>query len=263
MLLVHGYNVSERQAKKSFTRFEEIMKQHLSTLVENCCWVFWPGDAYIPGVRTLAYPFLVKNATACAAELADYLIACKASDHRPSEIVLIGHSLGCRLIIEALAILAEKKKQKHLKEELHLTVILMAAAVPVTLVCQGGSLYEGLSISSKRFIFFSRYDSVLKYVFSIGQRLARDGLDPPLEAVGLWGHPSTNVWTRTHEAPFHGHVDYWTSRIVVGDIAHLLKASIIVPIADRLVPIQLEPFERTAGTERLPPDERQVRQRRL
>src|SRR5882672_2965435 len=104
ILLVHGYNVSRRGARRAFERFEENLlalssrtteQEKLRRLVADCCWVTWPGDAPVPLVRALAYWRKVGNARACAEPFAEYLDELSA-DISSTEVVIIAHSLGCR-----------------------------------------------------------------------------------------------------------------------------------------------------------------------
>jgi hypothetical protein len=260
IVLVHGYNVSRREAIKSFLKFEENLSGFARHLVPDCCWVLWPGDGFIPGLRTLAYPLRLKNAKACAFEFAEYLKARRTPDDQPSEMIIIGHSLGCRLILEALA---ELKRQDSLQAALNLTIILMAAAVPFMLLRDDGSLHEGVSLSGRQLVLFSRHDRVLSRFFAIGQRIGRDGIDPPLEAVGERGLPSVGVWGKKYEMFYYDHGDYWSTPETARLIAGWLGAPIALPIAERMPIDKEQPVERILPSERFAPEGREVSERHV
>src|SRR5437879_5439273 len=93
ILLVHGYNVSRRQAEKSFEKFEESLYELASYLADDCCWVFWPGDAPIPLIRALAYYRKLNHAKTCAPEFAEYLKELRSPNGEPPHVIIIGHSL--------------------------------------------------------------------------------------------------------------------------------------------------------------------------
>src|SRR4029079_2987012 len=61
--LIHGYNVSRSQAEASFVNFERNLRSVSAALagrmIPDICYVFWPGDAWIHGLRTLTYPWKV------------------------------------------------------------------------------------------------------------------------------------------------------------------------------------------------------------
>jgi len=264
VLLVHGYNVSQRQAEKAFEKFEESLYEFAKRLADDCCWVFWPGDAPIPFIRTIAYYRKLKNAKACAPEFAEYLKELSPAHGEAPHVIIIGHSLGCRLILEALGLLAQQQREEALKINLKIEIILMAAAVPITLLFEGGSLREAAFQSTRRMVMYSRYDSVLRDFFAIGQRLGRDGLGCPLEAVGRFGLPSIGVWTGKYELYHYDHSHYWKTPGTAHLIASWLGAANAPrSIASRMSLDKPRPSERLLATIRPFPEAREIAERRV
>ena len=120
--------------------------------------------------------------------------------NKPPRVILIGHSLGCRLLLEAL--------KKQMKTNYRLEVFLMAAAVPVSMVKPGQELNHSISSAEKCTILYSKNDFVLRATFPPGQALAGEGFN---EAVGLKGKPS-GVWYKREEMPNYKHGDYWKEK---------------------------------------------------
>lgn len=269
ILLVHGYNVSRHQAEESFEEFEKKLQDVAPYLAEDCCWVFWPGDAPVPYIRVLAYYRKLKNAKACAFEFAEYLKELSQPSGEPPHVVIIGHSLGCRLILETLAIIAQQKPPDF---NLKMEIILMAAAVPITLLFEGGRLREAAFQSTRRFALFSPDDSVLSNFFAIGQwfgkvfdqHSGKDETTPPLEAVGLFGLPSIGVWTNKQRAFYYDHGDYWKTPLTAHFIASWLGvANVARLIADRVVDAKPQPTERVLACVRPFPEAREIPERRM
>ncbi len=145
--------------------------------------------------------------------LGRYVLALQG-ETQETEVILIGHSLGCRLILEALSYIARQGAPRGKVP----AVLLMAAAVPVSLVELGGDLRAGLEFCPMRFILFSHRDWVLWGCFPLGQELANDGGIAP-RAVGWRGGPE-GCWTgrqRTHL--FHG--QYWADEGTTPNVVRL------------------------------------------
>src|SRR5439155_24462121 len=101
-LLLHGYNVSEREAEREFSDFEDALTSIAPPLSSELGRVLWPGDWGVPFVRGLSYPWRVRTAIACAPQLADYISRRVTPGGTPTAVVIVAHSLGCRLVLEAL-----------------------------------------------------------------------------------------------------------------------------------------------------------------
>ncbi|NEP80745.1 MAG: DUF726 domain-containing protein [Okeania sp. SIO3B3] len=202
IILIHGYNVSEEGAENAYKEFQKNFNKYsnqLSTLNKAIYWLVWPSDK--PNIidSTFSYFKTVSVAKNCGEKLAEYLnkLNFSASNKQP-RIILIGHSLGCRLLLEAL--------KKTIKTNFKLEVFLMAAAVPVSMVQPGEQLNPSISSQEKYRILYSKKDWVLEHTFPIGQKLAGEGFE---QAVGFKGNPKKGVWSNTKDMEHYTHSDYW------------------------------------------------------
>ncbi|NEP87016.1 MAG: alpha/beta hydrolase [Okeania sp. SIO2C2] len=187
IILVHGYNVSEEGAKEAYTKFQENFSKYSSQLskLNKAIYCFlWPSDKPNKLDSILSYFKTVNTAKICGERFAKYLnkLNLISTSNEQPRITLIGHSLGCRLLLEAL--------KKTVNTNLRLEVFLMAPAVPVSMVQPDKQLNSSISSTEKYSILYSKKDDVLKWTFPLGQKLAGEGFD---EAVGLKGNPHKGV----------------------------------------------------------------------
>ena len=217
IILVHGYNVSEEGAEEAYDHFQKKFNKYCSPLSElnkAIYWFFWPSDKPNKVVSTLSYPVIVGAAKECGEKFAQYLkkLNLISINNKPPRVILIGHSLGCRLLLEAL--------KKPLKTDYKLEVFLMAPAVPVCMVKPGEELNHSISSAEKSTILYSEKDFVLRGTFPPGQALAGEGFN---EAVGLKGNPS-GVWDQRKRMTLYnyGHGSYWGGEESAKSIVELL-----------------------------------------
>lgn len=214
ILMIHGFNTTAAEAADGYAQFRDLVARQAPRLARQLCAVYWPGDS---GLKGGGYPWLVERARVCGAMLGDWL----AEQER--DVVIIAHSLGCRLTLEALARLREHPGGPRIR------VFLMAAAVPVGLVGQE----ERLAIASQRAasvdVLSSRTDGVLAFWFRLGQSVAPGEAHVLPEAVGLRGLPGLETWSRTAEMPGYDHGDYWLGQRAASHLAHRLGAAIPKP----------------------------------
>lgn len=204
ILLIHGYNVNEEEAVHKLGEFRTALAQFSPTLLPDTFICTWAGNWNIPGLRPAAYPFMLRNARESAQTLLEVILDWYARPSAPEELVIVAHSLGCRLTLEMLAGLQRHGLPKGLRK---LIVFLMAAAVPTEHLEPGGSLDGALRMPKVKVVMHSQSDSVLSTVFGLGQTLARDGWFP--EAVGLRGFPKAAPWSLTEQMQAFDHGDYW------------------------------------------------------
>ena len=221
VMLVHGFNVSEKSAEASFDRFRENLALKSQRLAQRLVEVHWLGDCRFPLVGSVLYARALSEARDKGKRLAGILEKVRGPYDEPCELVLIGHSMGCRLILEALDELA-----RRLTGDLSngLRICLMAAAVPVEFVRGGGRLRRGADLAQKRFTYYSPDDYILSSPFRAGQRMARDGNLFRPEAVGLKGNPKQGIWTQRHQMKGFSHGDYWKRWESAHDVARYLGA---------------------------------------
>ena len=212
VVFVHGYNVDRKSATSEYERLREDLRELAGrdsrlTILE----LFWPGylsKGVAPDEQSVfspaTYPFHVRRVPAIGQGLASFLEPLRGLSGEPLRIVIVAHSLGCRLVLEALAQFTPNQRRRFSG------MCLMAAAVPQHhLADQLDRLRQAATIPVKRVVLYSENDSILRRYFPGGQTLAGDGFFP--EAVGLRGSPK-DYWrgpnTETHDTGLD-HGDYF------------------------------------------------------
>jgi pimeloyl-ACP methyl ester carboxylesterase len=208
LVLVHGFNNNRTETGKAYSAFRRRQEAsiasddqvHLEAMLGDA---FWPGDADWPGpvdrVDFMVYPEAIKKCIQTAAALGDYLL--QRTDVR--NLFFVGHSLGCRVILEAIKYMIGKSGEKTVQK-----VCLMAAAVPTYMVCKGGDLYEALLTQEHVRILYSPDDPVLAVAAPLGETLGGDHVLP--SAVGRYGDvPMTPGKIDRELVLGAGHSDYW------------------------------------------------------
>lgn len=243
-LLVHGFNNDRIQARTSYRDFRERISDIIGLNLAGRIWEFyWPGYENliaeplrrysVPRIANSAYTAVsyfrqVPKAVSIGRLLGDYLLRLRAST-RPTEVVLIGHSLGCRLILEALSEMAPRARSSQVP-----AVFLMAAAVPVQHLQPSAPLRAAAELPRHRIALYSARDTVLRWTFPAGQLLAADGGLRP-RALGLEGQPR-DCWTGRDQTMLR-HGDYWSDSTTTPNVVrlfgkstpHVLNYSGIVP----------------------------------
>lgn len=206
VVLVHGFNNDRTEAAKAYAGLRERQRALLgeadfAALDAALGDAYWPGDAdwgLFDFADFLVYPQAVGVARDdVAAPLADYLRT--RSDVQV--VHFVGHSLGCRLVLEALGDFANKGGPPVGK------VCLMAAAVPVAMLCPGGRLERALALAREVLVLYSPDDLVLSAAFPPGQTLAGAGEGFFPEAVGHAGSVPSMV--QREQIAGAGHGSYW------------------------------------------------------
>jgi hypothetical protein len=243
-LLVHGFNNTPDEANEGYGALRQRLEKHVGSNLAKKIWEFyWPGyeEGYssIMTLRTgrrpanslvtaFHYSRQVPKAINFGKLLGEYILDLRA-ETQDTEVIFIGHSLGCRLILEALSQIVGLVPNSKVP-----AILLMAAAVPVSAVVSGGSLRPAVDFCPRKFALFSHRDWVLSLCFPPGQLRAHDGGAVPV-AVGWHGAPD-GCWTgRQRMRLFHG--EYWDHDVTTPNIvrlfgkatAHDLPYSDVVP----------------------------------
>jgi hypothetical protein len=156
----------------------------------------WPGD-HPSGLRVrnwMSFDARIGRADEAGNHLADVLRAAAARD-----VVIVAHSLGCRVVLRALQNLHAGPGGSP-----RMQVVLMAAAVPVE-DCATGQ-FEKQPASATCTVLHSLHDMVLSLAYPPGQALESRFA----EAVGRRGLPRDRWSARSHQTQL-GHGDYWGS----------------------------------------------------
>lgn len=253
VLLVHGYNHTEEAARGRYDRFTEDLTKlgpSARALLPDLGGFYWPGDADLGPISFLSYPFEIEPAKESAERLAEYVRTLVGPGGTATELHFIGHSLGSRVVLEALDRLAEVPPPAG-----HVAgACLMAAAVPVAMVEERGPLLEGATLPGTTLALYSRDDIVLHVAFPAGETAAGEGFFPT--AVGRFGQP-TGVWTERQELAGDDHEDYWGDPRAAMRVARLLGAAVpweveAAAMAARVLPEAPERPARAIGARMLP-----------
>ena len=245
VLLVHGYNADTDDARRSFDAFLRMLPARFPPAGR----VYWPGDADWGIFSAASYPWKIPVARDAAGHLAGFVSKLRGPGGGPIELTLVGHSLGCRVILELLEDLSWLKATRAVVR----VVVLMAAAVPHDLLEVGGLLRRSALGPLHRHVYFSDDDRILRFAFPVGQAAAQLlGMEPgdSLEAVGLHGHP-VSYPSRSRDLSGNRHSDYWKDRRAVRQVATLLGSAIPRALEPRTLPVS-EPPTRTPPPAREP-----------
>lgn len=227
-LLVHGFNNDPIQARSRYEAFRARMRDIIGADGNKIWELYWPGyDDWIAeplrqrlrpvqllhsSITAVRYYKQVPKACVTGALLGEY-IRDLGSAMAASEVLLIGHSLGCRVIMEAIKYLLAGRTDRNRIP----AICLMAAAVPSEFFDDPNRFLQASEFPLHRIVLHSRRDTVLKHAFPAGQSLAHEGLWP--EAAGLHGRPRVR-WTARDETMLQ-HGDYWSSPVTTAHIARL------------------------------------------
>lgn len=210
VILVHGFNTSPEASAKDYDRFRDHLRGLAPRLNRDVKTLTWPG-------RALYWNAVIRSRGDSAQVLSGYLA--RAAARRPEELVFVAHSLGCRLVLEALDRMPAADRASLLPR---VRLFLMAAAVPTRLVAAGGALRSAVADCARAEIFYSRSDLVLGTVFTFGQL---GDMGRFTEAVGWSGEPAS-LWGRgRHHMVGYGHGAYWTNEATAYRVASSLGAA--------------------------------------
>lgn len=256
VLLVHGYNNDKADADESYAAVLANIAEDERASTENVWKFYWPGyverltgtlvdhptdvSRGIDGSQSNAllsaptYALQVLKAREVGAALGRYLRGIRRSDAVATEVVFVAHSLGCRVVLEALRELLQGRAP-YLERHRVPGMCLMAAAVPTFMVQEGSRLANAALVPRAAYVLHSRADIVLRLAFPPGQGAATallriaspaaadsEGLLP--EAVGRHGNPGT-TWLRRGDTGL-GHSGYWTHPFTAPSVLRALRGSV-------------------------------------
>jgi pimeloyl-ACP methyl ester carboxylesterase len=226
IVLVHGFNNNQEEAEVAYLGFRdrqgELLQASAARFEDTLADVFWPGDAdwgMFDVLDFLVYPRTIQTAKDAAPLLADYI------QQRTDVLNLyfIGHSMGCRVVLETIRVLKERGYPIPIRK-----VCLMAAAVPTHEVCPGGRLSQALEAPESLRVLYSPADTVLRFAFPLGESAGGDGILPV--AVGRYGDvPMSPGKIDRDWIPNAGHSDYWgwnnsaESKVAAEEVANFLR----------------------------------------
>lgn len=232
LLLVHGYNNSYDDAETAYAAFERNVRRAGTTgqAARPVFGFFWPGDTHLKVISTISYPAQLGPAKQSAERLFNYLRSKTGPNGGPLDICLVGHSLGCRVVLELIKRLVAVRGRTAVTIG---KVVLMAAAVPVSKVENPGALGGAAAAAATSLVLFSEEDQVLRFAFPIGETFAFDAFWPT--AVGRHGQPDGGLWSarlpmvQAAGARGYGHSDYWGGAESAAATAAMLGLPVSVP----------------------------------
>ena len=216
ILLIHGYNVAERGGQSSMAQLRYALTEGCAELGSQIMTITWPGnEGWLRG-GPAAYFAKVDVARRAGRLLYVSVVAEHRNDMGSRELVIIAHSLGCRVTLEFLRHLDRADRPPRLER---VVVMLMAAAVPTEL----NDLYDAARQNADEIVVLhSTDDTVLRRWFRLGQTVAREGRFP--EALGYAGNPRVPPWSYQQQMVGYDHGDYWLSSPTADVIGAQLQA---------------------------------------
>lgn len=233
LLFVHGYNNSYDDADEAYEAFERNVFRAgaAGQAMLPVFGFFWPGDTHLKVISTISYPAQLGPAKRSAERLFNYLRSRTGPNGGPLEINLVGHSLGCRVVLELIKRFVAERGRTAVTIG---RVVLMAAAVPVSKVENPGALGGAAAAAAGSLVLFSEHDKVLGLAFPIGETFAFDAFWPT--AVGRHGQPEAGLWSarlpmvKSADASGYGHSDYWRGTESAAATAATLGLPVSLPL---------------------------------
>ncbi len=190
---VHGFNVNRDEGIRALARLEPRLQLSSGDVFIG---VLWPGDFWIPVIN---YPFEGGDAMDCGRRLATF---CNTHLTETASFSFVSHSLGARLVLEAVANLGAKAKE------------ICLAAAAINRDCLTTEYASAAGNTGQVSLLASRSDHVLKLAFPIGDPIS-DLLNadhtPFQPALGYSGPkpvgPALAPWQIPKEAGYD-HSDY-------------------------------------------------------
>jgi esterase/lipase superfamily enzyme len=232
VLFVHGFNNSFDQAQGSYNAV-------FTGVLADAVHFFWPGDTRSNAlVDAASYPVQITSARDSAVRLVAFLSQLRGPDNTPAEVSFVCHSLGSRLVLEALReVVATGVTFPAVR-----VVALMAAAVPVDLLQPGAVLEAAARHARTLAVYYSMKDRVLQFAFPAGQAAAAAAnieAAAYTRAVGRFGEPAgltPNLSLRTL-----GHGQYWPSNEVASHVSQFFGAAVARTTPESETPTQETP----------------------
>lgn len=199
VILVHGFRTSEENALSNYRIFQIRTSGASAELADRLYGFSWPGDSGYLADPTY-FRRMEGQADHCGEVLADFL-SDEIADGSPIRYIFVAHSLGCRLILQALTRVL--RRFPHLRRRYHL--FLMAAAIPTSMLAPGTDQRSALQSLAFAHPLSSSADWVLRDIFPRGSGVRR------ARAVGLAGEPKGEHWAVPEPGVTSGltHDQYW------------------------------------------------------
>jgi hypothetical protein len=220
LVMIHGFNDDLPFAIQVYGQmFQNLANAKLfsgSGAPDVIIHFHWPGDVAVVGplpfLDFLGYATDLEQCIKASALLAGFFSELSASTGTVRTISVITHSMGGRVLLEALKNSSSASEFK--------VVALMAAAVPTDIAQQGRTLAATDAPPHQIRKYRSSTDTVLSLAFPMGQLLAwAESIESAAygEAIGTYGEPAS-YGTDLGDQRL-GHSQYWPSAAIANDIA--------------------------------------------
>jgi len=156
VFMVHGFNVNRADGTAELAAFGA----NLPAIGAGAAVaVLWPGDSI---VGPLCYPFETSKADDSAVELATFI-----GDNLPQRpaISFIGHSLGCRVVMETV-------RQLWMKDIAVAQVCVMAAAIDNDSLSSAVEYFKAAQFAARVGVLHSPSDRVLRFAYPLGNLIS-------------------------------------------------------------------------------------------
>jgi hypothetical protein len=156
VFMVHGFNVDRADGTAELSALGANLP---AAAAGATVAVLWPGDSII---GPLSYPFETSKADDSAVELATFI-----GDNLPQQptISFIGHSLGCRVVMQTL-------RQLWMKNIPVAQVCVMAAAVDNDSLGSTEEYFNAAQFAARVGVLYSPSDRVLEFAYPLGNLLS-------------------------------------------------------------------------------------------
>lgn len=150
LVVLHGYNNDYEEALKFFSEIDHQYSKLYDTII---CYLWPGGDNFWEYFQA---KFLVR-----ANDLPQEVLALlEATGESCAHLDAMGHSMGCRLVLQALLL----PSAVHLRN-----LFLMAPAVDNESLGEGEVYFPALAKCRDAYVFYSRRDGVLKWVYLLAE----------------------------------------------------------------------------------------------
>lgn len=232
VIFVHGFNKDAPEARSQADTFFGLLAGKGVTERNACLGVYlWPATRNGRSFwSALDYPWIIPRAQRSGRLLGDYLAAMRFAN-----LVLIGHSLGAVVALEASLRFTERWGGTHHEYKTLRTLLLTGAAVRSSDMRHDGRYGERRA--NEEVVLYCTRDLTLKTLFGPGQRVAQpfEAVSP---AVGLTGLPTERDWTAL-ETNVRLHT-YWKENCTA-DVVNQIVHGQPVRIVDRELPTRSLP----------------------
>jgi pimeloyl-ACP methyl ester carboxylesterase len=204
IVLVHGFANDEDQA---MAKYETLLRQLPDARIATSTYgFFWPGDTGVAKLNPFAYPFRLEPAHRSAELLGRWLAGLDAN----TQVILVAHSLGCRIVLEAVLQMMDEAANQHRMFPDVTSLLLMAAAVPTQMCRPNPPLgrYGSRPGSRRDIVLYSGNDGALFGAFPFGEVIGERRLGT---AVGHAGKPRDR-WDKGFDTGLD-HGDYYAAPV--------------------------------------------------